>query len=528
MGYNKKEENTIDIKSEGGQLLIEILISLLVGGMFILGATIGVVSIVRYSFETRGNQAASSFAYDTINAIENIADNDWHSIFNLSKGQASHYFLVPKATSSIIAAGDESVLFNDIKAGLIGHWKFDEDAGTTAYDSSGNFITGTIQTGTTHNTPSSCSVGSCLTFDGSSGRVETATAPASSTNISNGTLSAWIKTGGAGSGLRGVIVKSSAYGMFLQDNEFGIYDWGSSSWRGSGKTLNDNAWHHIAASFRSGVSNGTVLYVDGVRQATTTMSISLQVQGIVIGAGNNPATQQMFTGSIDDVRVYNRVLSGDEIKNLFESPVYTRYFFIDNVNRDSNKYITETGGTDDPSTQKVTTGVEWEGNRKLKFVKYITRNDTFPLVFTDWTGGAGQDGPVTSTTILFATSSNVSFIQNYALSLATTSASGWLESSIYDSQIEGGGTINNIVWQGTKPSGTQVRFRLAYSNNSAGPWNYYGSDGTASTYFTPVSSGTALEVNSIHNYRYIRYKVYLDPSDGVGPTVNDITLNWSR
>jgi hypothetical protein len=103
--------------------------------------------------------------------------------------------------------------------------------------------------------------------------------------------------------------------MFLQDNEFGMFDWNASTWRGTGRLLNDNTWHHVACTFQSGVTNGTLCYIDGALATTTTMTIGNQLNGIAIGSGSTGGTQ-LFTGYIDDPRVYNRVLSAAEIAQL--------------------------------------------------------------------------------------------------------------------------------------------------------------------------------------------------------------------
>jgi len=50
-----------------------------------------------------------------------------------------------------------------------------------------------------------------------------------SMQLSSGTVTAWIKTANAGSSYRGIVVKQSAYGLFLNGNELVIYDWSAGS-----------------------------------------------------------------------------------------------------------------------------------------------------------------------------------------------------------------------------------------------------------------------------------------------------------
>ncbi|MFN9688384.1 MAG: LamG domain-containing protein, partial [Bacteroidota bacterium] len=149
-----------------------------------------------------------------------------------------------------------------------------------------------------------------LNFDGVDDRVF-------STNdvkfqISVGTIEGWIKTGNAGSSYRAAFGKHRAYCLYLYDNTLAIYDWGGAANRSTGITLNDNTWHHIAMTFKSGVTNGTLIYIDGVLKMTTTMTILNQVDPFIIGSTIDPYGQY-YNGSIDDVRVWNVIRTQTEI-----------------------------------------------------------------------------------------------------------------------------------------------------------------------------------------------------------------------
>jgi hypothetical protein len=98
---------------------------------------------------------------------------------------------------------------------------------------------------------------------------------------------------------------------------------------------------------------------------------------------------------------------------------------------------------------------------------------------------------------------------------------------------------NSIMWKGTLPLGTRVRFQLATSPNSGGPWNFIGSDGTScgSGYWyeaaspnTPISLGCASILNG---KQYFKYQVQLCSSidcmtsGEATPTITSIVVNWS-
>ncbi len=195
--------------------------------------------------------------------------------------------------------------------GLVGYWSFNEGSGSIAHDFSGNGNTGTLVNSPTWTTGK---LGQALSFNGTSQYVNSGNA--AGLQIANGTVVAWVKTTDTGV-YKGIAVKQSAYGLFDNSGTFGIYDWGTAAFRNSGVNIADGAWHFVAATFQSGVANGTVLYVDGVARATTQMTIISQGQSLYIGYGN--AAGQYLNGTIDDVRIYNRALSAAEVQALYQT-----------------------------------------------------------------------------------------------------------------------------------------------------------------------------------------------------------------
>lgn len=111
-----------------------------------------------------------------------------------------------------------------------------------------------------------------------------------------------------------------------------------------------------------------------------------------------------------------------------EGRVFTRYLSIENVNRDScgtgNITTNLTSGNcgtnfpggesniaEDPSTQKITSIIEWQTggtNTSSSRVQYVTRSRNKSFVQTDWSGGAtNQDSWVAGNK--FTTSTNIDF-----------------------------------------------------------------------------------------------------------------------
>ena len=77
--------------------------------------------------------------------------------------------------------------------------------------------------------------------------------------------------------------------------------------------------HHFAAVFDND-SDLVTLYVDGVSAATLSTASSISYSGLgsntQIGRNGNGSTAYDFTGTVDDVHVYNYALSADEVRNL--------------------------------------------------------------------------------------------------------------------------------------------------------------------------------------------------------------------
>ncbi len=160
-------------------------------------------------------------------------------------------------------------------------------------------------------------VGGAYIFDGINDSIPLPEPPNNSTNVRNGSVFAWIKTSNPGSSFRGIVVKQLAYGMFIRDGLFVIFDWSAGVERSTGVNLSDGLYHFVGFTFRSNVTSGTRLYIDGTLNLTTTLNVSSQSEGVIIGAGDNPGTTQFFNGTIDEVMIFNRTLSDEQVRQLF-------------------------------------------------------------------------------------------------------------------------------------------------------------------------------------------------------------------
>ncbi len=84
---------------------------------------------------------------------------------------------------------------------------------------------------------------------------------------------------------------------------------------------------------------------------------------------------------------------------------YSRYFYTEDVGRDSSGKIIDNGAHNDPSTKKITVIYTWPPASTSSISEYLTRSQNRFFIQTDWSGGPGVEGPVTSIGSRFSTSS---------------------------------------------------------------------------------------------------------------------------
>lgn len=438
----------------------------------------------------------------------------------------------PNLGYSIAVSGQESVLSNDIQAGLVGYWKFDEGEGTTAFDYSGTGNIGTLMNSPTWTASSSCQVGGCLSFDGSSNYVSVNSDPLPSTNRTSISYGAWIKRNGSVPAYGRVIDKRNNaggiadYALLFDSTGTNVYCYSyinNVAINGTLVSVPDATWTHVVCTYDGSFLN---TYINGlfISKIAASGNIAYDSSGLFgIGAyAAGSSGWNFYKGNIDDVRVYNRALSANEISQLYNSSVYTRYFYVSNVNRDGSGNIAASG-TDDPSTQQITAVTTRADGGVTQFSEYLTRSSNAVFTQSSWSGGSGQDGPITSPTNTYSTSTSIVLSGTSLSCSAGTSAN--LTSSIIDTQSPLGSAINDIIWQGSVGGGG-ASFQLAPSNNSAGPWNYIGPTGGGS-YYT-AGPNTSISVTNVNNYRYVRYLIYLNcPVGQTAPIVNSVNINWS-
>lgn len=217
----------------------------------------------------------------------------------------------------------------DLTDGLVLYLPFDENQGDVANDLSPNGFTGEI----TDSGWGPGKFGSALVCDGQGTFVEIAFEDTFA--IQDGiTMGAWVTANLPFNPEWRVIInaKKSGQGPWgLQSRAAGnletFYDvQGTRVWTSSNSTMEPDVFHHVIATYDK--EEGFGVYFDGVREDGGANSGGIgtrglldvpPAEGIVIAHNYNDANR-WWDGSIDEVVIYNRALSEDEVAQLAEAP----------------------------------------------------------------------------------------------------------------------------------------------------------------------------------------------------------------
>jgi prepilin-type N-terminal cleavage/methylation domain-containing protein len=207
------------------------------------------------------------------------------------------------------AKQQEGSFYRALGDSLVAGWSLDECGGTTSADIGGGGRTMTLTSGPTWNTDSPFGTGCSLTFNG------TNYATASSISISNDiSVSAWVYSDNFNQ--NGFVVGknpvNAEWELFFEGNAV--------RWRGGAPysnaiscTIPSNSKWHLLVAAQSGTTGA--LYIDGVKCVTSTLTaIGNDVGTIDIGRFNGG---YYYTGSIDNVRIYDRALELSEVQKMY-------------------------------------------------------------------------------------------------------------------------------------------------------------------------------------------------------------------
>ena len=384
------------------------------------GDTLTAAKVAGPSHGTAALSASGGFTYTP--AAGYTGDDSF--TYRASDGQADSN----TATVSITvtpAGGDPS---------LVGHWTMDETSGTTAHDTGA--APANDATTVAGPTFGAGKIGNALTLNGST---QYATAPdEASLDITGAiTMAAWIKPGvvntqdliakdinGSVNGyqlsLSTTKTDASSRKVFVRFNQAASGD----AYRINSTTEYpiDGTWIHVAATW-----DGTTirLYYNGVEEASLPFTGPIAANNTALGIGGQPdGARALFTGAMDDVRVYSRALSAAEIAGLAdaspvnEAPVCSGVALTTPLNTAGDAAPSCTDANGDPLTYEIV-GAAGHGTAS------VVAGQLHYVPAAGYTGGdsftyRASDGSLDSNTAT-ATVTVTPAVTNYGLQLNGTS-----------------------------------------------------------------------------------------------------------
>jgi chitodextrinase len=279
------------------------------------GAATDNVGVTGYRIERCQGTGCSSFAEIGTSSTTSFGDTGLASSTSYSyrvRANDTATNLGPYSNTANASTGAST-------SGLVAAYAFSEGTGTSVADLSGHGNGGTLVNATW---ATAGKYGKALAFNGTNARVDIP--DSASLHLTSGmTLEAWVNPSVAPSGWKDVIYKGND--NYYLEASGGSKPAGGGTFGGSNSNvfapsaLAVGSWTHIAVTY-----DGAALryYVNGSLVATQpkTGAITTSTNPLQIG-GDSFFGSQYFKGSIDEVRVYNGVLSAAAIQADMAAPI---------------------------------------------------------------------------------------------------------------------------------------------------------------------------------------------------------------
>lgn len=194
---------------------------------------------------------------------------------------------------------------------LAGHWALDEGADTVVQDTSGNGSHGTLQGDAGWVAGKS---GTAVSFDGDYDYVTIADTTGDLEIHRDLTISLWMKRTAGTAGDEWFITKSGEFAWKLSNNIPYFFIYTPDLTLVDASPIGLNEWHHLAAVYDTAAETVSI-YIDGLLSNSQTVSgeIPPRQSDLIIGAGSDAG----MIGIVDDIRIYNEVLSAEAVNQLF-------------------------------------------------------------------------------------------------------------------------------------------------------------------------------------------------------------------
>ncbi len=237
-------------------------------------------------------------------------------IYNRALSASEITQLYNQSAGDKINSTPKGIPASGLNSGLVGWWTMDgkDVVNGVLQDKSGNGNTGNLVNIATSTFYTLGKIGQAGKFDGSDDVIV-----ASSDLVGTGadSICAWIKPSGWGEGGFGRLFDNSVMWFYLvqtgQSLRFTSNQSSGFYFDTTSSSIKLNQWQHVCA-VRDASGSG-IVYINAV--SNNTGNTGTPAAGSTSYIGNRAAGDRAFNGLIDDVRIYNRVLSASEITQLY-------------------------------------------------------------------------------------------------------------------------------------------------------------------------------------------------------------------
>lgn len=338
------------MKTTPGFTAVELLVTLFVAAAFLIAGYQLFSVVIRDGGQTRAESKAGNVAYDYLRRYAPQATNPCTastplnnsavtvsgligttvtvtitcpnpSTPALSKIEATIAYNSPQQTVRYATYTNGSSTSTEVTSGLIGWWQLNGNATDSIGTAAGTVF------GATPTTGQGGISNTAYSFDGVDDYIRLTGATAIGNLTGNLTMSVWIRKnttnviGAIFSAARTTSANGLAFNAMangtVRFTTLGVRDYDSTT-----ATFVASEWTHVLAAMNT---NTVTYFVNGVQKDTighTAGGFANTDDVHMIGAGTvslSTALTTPFDGAIDDLRVYNRILSANEIQTIYNN-----------------------------------------------------------------------------------------------------------------------------------------------------------------------------------------------------------------
>ena len=223
------------------------------------------------------------------------------------------------ASAGLLRAAESPQSAPSVEPGLVGYWNFDEGDGTAVKDSSKCGHDGAVSGAKWVKG----AVGNALKFNGVTDFANMR-CPGSGVIDKAVSVEAWIQS--AGNNVNANLVfagpESLDFGIWIQGGRFFAGIWNSDGAQCSVVSPGSptpGQWYHVAMTCDFNADKTVKLYIDGkLSCSSAAVGTAIRSAHTSIDIGGRTPNSSYFNGIIDDVKIYNRALSEEEIRKPYE------------------------------------------------------------------------------------------------------------------------------------------------------------------------------------------------------------------